>query len=140
MHLYQGLFGNADAVDFDEAWSVLRSSLLEIHGKNASQLSFEELYRHAYKLVLKKKGDLLYQKVKDFEETWLARTVQPQIMSSLSTDFLFTTAEGVSMMNTANEKRVEGEKLLRSLKDAWEDHNLCMNMITDVLMYMVRFI
>ncbi|KAG8532630.1 uncharacterized protein KY384_002507 [Bacidia gigantensis] len=136
--LVQGLYGNTDAVDFEEAWGVLKSSLLEIHSKNASRLSFEELYRHAYKLVLKKKGDILYQKVKDFEEAWLAKTVQPQITSSLSTSLLVATPDGTDAMTTVNEKRVEGEKLLRSLKHAWEDHNLCMNMITDVLMYMER--
>lgn len=134
----QGLYGNSDAVDFDEAWNILRSSLQEIHGKNASQLSFEELYRHAYKLVLKKKGDLLYEKVKNFEETWLADTVQPRITSTLATGLLIPGTEGGSTFATTNEKRAEGEKLLRSLKEAWEDHNLCMNMITDVLMYMVR--
>lgn len=35
----------------------------EIHNKNASLLSFEELYRNAYNLVLHKHGDLLYQGV-----------------------------------------------------------------------------
>ena len=39
---------------------------------------------------------------------------------------------------TANEKRITGEKFLKGLKDAWEDHKLCMNMTTDVLMYMDR--
>lgn len=36
----------------------------EIHNKNASSLSFEELYRNAYNLVLHKHGDLLYAGVK----------------------------------------------------------------------------
>jgi cullin 3 len=36
-------------------WAELSASLREIHTKNASKLSFEELYRNAYKLVLKKK-------------------------------------------------------------------------------------
>ena len=53
---WQGL-GNSDAVDFDSMWDVLASSLREIHTKNASKLSFEELYRNAYKLVLKKRGE-----------------------------------------------------------------------------------
>ena len=135
--LLQGLYGASDAVNFDEAWDVLRSSLQEIHSKNASQLSFEELYRHAYKLVLKKKGDLLYEKVKGFEETWLAENVQPRIVSTLDMSLLIPSAGGGLTVATVNEKRAEGEKLLRSLKEAWVDHNLCMNMITDVLMYMV---
>ena len=138
VRVLQGLYGNSDAVDFDESWNILRSALQEIHSKNASQLSFEELYRHAHKLVLKKKGELLYEKVKSFEESWLADTVQPRITSSLAIGLLIPSSEGGSTIATANEKRAEGEKLLRSLNEAWEDHNLCMNMITDVLMYMVR--
>ena len=133
--LLQGL-GTSDAVDFDSMWDVLASSLREIHTKNASKLSFEELYRNAYKLVLKKRGESLYTKVKEFEEDWLANEVQPRIIEELSQTLLIATSE-TQTITTANEKRVAGEKLLKALKEAWEDHNLCMNMTTDVLMYMV---
>lgn len=43
---------------------VHRTAITEIHNKNASSLSFEELYRNAYNLVLHKHGDLLYSGVK----------------------------------------------------------------------------
>lgn len=133
----QGL-GSSEAIDFDTMWEILSSSLREIHTKNASKLSFEELYRNAYKLVLKKKGEPLYFKVKEFEESWLANEVYPRIINDLSPglfiDYTKATAAAVTI-----EKRLAGEKLLRSLKLAWEDHNLCMNMTTDVLMYMVSF-
>lgn len=102
--------------------------------KNASSLSFEELYRNAYKLVLKKKGESLYNKVKEFEQDWLANVVRPQILEELPSSLL-AAYNGAHL--TVNERRVAGEKLLRCLKSAWEDHNLCMNMTTDVLMYMV---
>ena len=131
----QGL-GTSDAVDFDSMWDVLASSLREIHTKNASKLSFEELYRNAYKLVLKKRGETLYIRVKEFEQEWLANEVQPRIIEEVSQTLLLATS-GSQTIATANEKRVAGEKLLRALKEAWEDHNLCMNMTTDVLMYMV---
>lgn len=131
----QGL-GTNDAVDFDSMWDVLASSLREIHTKNASKLSFEELYRNAYKLVLKKRGETLYIRVKEFEEEWLANQVQPRIIEELSQTLLLAIS-GTQTIATANEKRVAGERLLRALKQAWEDHNLCMNMTTDVLMYMV---
>ena len=36
-----------------------------------------------------------------------------------------------------NERRVAGEKFLQALRSAWDDHQVCMGMITDVLMYMV---
>ena len=130
----QGL-GTSDAVDFDSMWDVLASSLREIHTKNASKLSFEELYRNAYKLVLKKRGETLYTRVKEFEEEWLATEVQPRIIENLHQTLL--ASSGTQTIATANEKRVAGERLLRALKQAWEDHNLCMNMTTDVLMYMV---
>lgn len=128
--------GTNDNVDFDSMWAELASSLQDIHNKNASQLSFEALYRNAYKLVLKKRGDVLYERVKEFEEEWLANEVQPQILEVLSPSLLLASTGG-STITTANEKRAAGEKLLRALKQAWEDHNLCMNMTTDVLMYMV---
>ncbi|KAL8697693.1 MAG: hypothetical protein Q9201_006995 [Fulgogasparrea decipioides] len=122
-------------VDFERDWKSLSNSLREIHTKNASTLSFEELYRNAYKLVLKKKGEPLYNKVKEFEQNWLALEVRPQILGNLPPSLL--AAYNGSQL-TVNERRVAGEKLLRSLKSAWEDHNLCMNMTTDVLMYMDR--
>lgn len=132
VRLPQGI-GQGDAVDFDTSWNVLASSLREIHTKNASKLSFEELYRNAYRLVLKKRGETLYIRVKEFEEEWLANEVQPRIIDVLSPTILLAS----SASTTVNEKRAAGEKLLAALKQAWEDHNLCMNMTTDVLMYMV---
>ncbi|KAG9628415.1 hypothetical protein KCU64_g17878, partial [Aureobasidium melanogenum] len=57
----------ANDVDFEETWATLSHAFGEIHTKNASALSFEQLYRAAYKIVLKKKGDELYKKVADFE-------------------------------------------------------------------------
>lgn len=130
--------GINDNVDFDSMWEVLASSLREIHTKNASSLSFEELYRNAYKLVLKKRGEALYFKVKEFEQAWLSREVAPQIIREVSVSLeALANNGGSSTIATVNEKRTEGEKLLRALKEAWEDHNLCMNMTTDVLMYMV---
>ena len=131
----QGL-GTNDVVDFDTTWAILASSLREIHTKNASQLSFEALYRNAYKLVLKKLGEQLYFRVKDFEEAWLTAEVLPQVLAELSAAVLVENA-GTSSLTTANERRAAGEKMLVALKKAWEDHNLCMNMTSDILMYMV---
>ncbi|KAL8999217.1 MAG: hypothetical protein Q9169_001882 [Polycauliona sp. 2 TL-2023] len=122
-------------LDFEREWNSLSISLRNIHTKNASSLSFEELYRNAYKLVLKKKGESLYNNVKQFEQDWLAHEVRPQILDDLPLSLL-AAYNGAHL--TVNERRVAGEKLLRSLKLAWEDHNLCMNMTTDVLMYMDR--
>lgn len=44
-------------------WEVIAMAMDEIYQRNASQLSFEELYRYAYNLVLHKHGALLYEGV-----------------------------------------------------------------------------
>lgn len=133
----QGL-GNNTAVDFEEIWAVLGASLREIHDKNASRLSFEELYRNAYKIVLKKQGEALYARVKDFEREWLVGKVRPEILEELSINLLVGDV-GVSSVTTTNERRTAGEKFLQAIRRAWEDHHLCMGMTSDVLMYMVWF-
>ncbi|KAI9788156.1 MAG: Cullin-3 [Peltula sp. TS41687] len=126
-----------DDADFDTIWNTLASALREIHTKNASILSFEELYRNAYKLVLRKQGDILYKRVKKFEETWLSEQVRSKLRALLSGSLLAGVTKA-PVGQTDNERRVAGEKFLRGLNEAWEEHNLCMNMITDVLMYMER--
>lgn len=46
-----------------QTWNTLAGAVDEIYNRNASQLSFEELYRNAYNLVLHKHGTLLYEGV-----------------------------------------------------------------------------
>lgn len=62
-------------------WTLLRNAIQEIQKKNNSGLSFEELYRNAYTMVLHKHGEKLYtglrevvtehliNKVRSFSET-----------------------------------------------------------------------
>ena len=130
----QGL--TKDDIDFDATWAILATALTEIHTKNASILSFEELYRRAYKIVLKKKADLLYQRVSALEEEWLCREIKARVGNNV-TPSLLTGAPTHTADSQANERRVAGERFLKVLKDSFEDHQLCMCMITDVLMYMV---
>jgi cullin 3 len=134
MRKLQGLHG--DEVDFERTWGVIEAAFREIHTKNASKLSYEELYRHAYRIVLKKKGEHLYDKVHEFEREWLASEVRASIQQLLSPNLL---ADSQSASGTSpNERRVAGEKFLKGLKQAWGDHQVCMAMLADVLMYMVR--
>lgn len=41
-------------------WSLLKNAIQEIQKKNNSGLSFEELYRNAYTMILHKHGEKLY--------------------------------------------------------------------------------
>lgn len=125
-----------DETDFESSWTVLATAFTEIHHKNASQLSFEELFRSAYKLVLKKRHEELYNKVTNFERVWLRDTVKQRIVNTV-TPAVLVGASGQSTDLQANERRLAGERFMISLKDAFQDQHMCMNMITDVLMYMV---
>lgn len=135
MPLNKGL--TKDDVDFDATWNILATAFSEIHQKNASQLSYEELFRNAYKLVLKKKADDLYERVILFEQAWLRDQVRTRIVGYVTPALqLGLSGEGTDAQ--ANERRIAGERFMKALNEAFADHQLCMGMITDVLMYMNR--
>lgn len=94
-------------------FAKLSRAMEEIHNRNASQLSFEELYRNAYNLVLHKHGALLYD------------GIACQLSSHLE-----NVASSVA--------EVPDALLLESIASAWEDHSVTMVMIRDIFMYMDR--
>lgn len=126
-----------EGADFDACWNMIQEALRDIHNKSCGRLSFEELYRAAYKIVLKKKGEVLYDKVKEFEEQWFAMHVIPKI-EVLVTKSLINIGIDNSSAASVNERRQTGEKFLKGLRDTWEDHNMSMNMTADILMYLDR--
>ncbi|KAK2591251.1 hypothetical protein QQS21_011059 [Conoideocrella luteorostrata] len=129
--------GSGEGADFEDCWNMLREALRDIHNKSCGRLSFEELYRAAYKIVLKKKGEVLYERVKQFEEQWFADHVIPKI-EVLVTKSLINVGVDKSLSSSVNERRQTGEKFLKGLRDTWEDHNMSMNMTADILMYLDR--
>ncbi|KFA46625.1 hypothetical protein S40293_08210 [Stachybotrys chartarum IBT 40293] len=127
---------SSEGADFDTCWEMLEQAFRDIHNKTCSLLSFEELYRASYKIVIRKKGEVLYKNVKEFEEKWFAENVIPKI-EVLVTKTLINI--GVDRSGTsANERRQTGEKFLHGLRDTWEDHNTSMSRIADILMYLDR--
>ncbi|KAI5466260.1 Cullin [Mariannaea sp. PMI_226] len=128
--------GAGDA-DFEACWASLEEALRDIHNKNCSRLSFEELYRAAYKIVLKKKGGDLYDRVKGFEEQWFKDHVIPKIAVLVTKSLINIGVDRISAASV-NERRQTGEKFLKGLRDTWEDHNTSMNMTADILMYLDR--
>lgn len=102
-----------DSATADKIWAALQLAIGEIHNKNASTLSFEELYRQAYSLVLHKHGEKLYNGV-----------------FTTVTKHLSSIADQVS--------NAPDETLLVALSRRWDDHKVTMVMIRDILMYMDR--
>mmetsp|Transcript_663 Transcript_663/g.868 ORF Transcript_663/g.868 Transcript_663/m.868 type:complete len:762 (-) Transcript_663:538-2823(-) len=99
--------------DAEKTWTILQKAITEIFNSNASALSFEELYRNAYNLVLHKHGELLYNGVQTEVENQLKKT-------------------GLELAKSAEPV------LLEDLVDAWEYHCMTLTMIKDILMYMDR--
>ncbi|KAJ8031130.1 Cullin-3-B [Holothuria leucospilota] len=95
-------------------WDLLHNAIQEIQRKNNSGLSFEELYRNAYTMVLHKHGERLYKGLRDVVTSHLVEKVRVEILASLNNNFLQT------------------------LNAAWNDHQTAMVMIRDILMYMDR--
>ncbi|KAK3300768.1 Cullin [Chaetomium fimeti] len=126
-----------DSNEFTPCWEILKNALTDIHNKNASQLSFEHLYRASYKIVMKKKGELLYNHVKAFEEQWFRHHVLPPIAELVSANLISIALLQVPG-SSAHERRETGERFLRGIRSTWEDHNTSMNMVADILMYLER--
>ncbi|KAI1285963.1 Cullin-3 [Halotydeus destructor] len=95
-------------------WNLLKNAIQEIQKKNNSGLSFEELYRNAYTMVLHKHGEKLYNGLKEVVQEHLELKVRQDVLNSLNNNFL------------------------QILNEAWNDHQTSMVMIRDILMYMDR--
>jgi len=96
-----------------KTWELLRNAIHEIHKQNASGLSFEELYRNAYNMVLHKCGDLLYAGLREEVDAHLC-SVAAEVAETRDEDFL------------------------QRVQQAWAYHKTSMLMIRDILMYMDR--
>uniref|UniRef100_A0A1D1YZF6 Cullin-3B n=1 Tax=Anthurium amnicola TaxID=1678845 RepID=A0A1D1YZF6_9ARAE len=97
----------------EKTWKVLEHAIHEIYNHNASGLSFEELYRNAYNMVLHKFGHILY--------------------SGLVATMTFHLKEISKSVEAA-----QGDLFLEELNNKWGEHNKALQMIRDILMYMDR--
>lgn len=98
----------------ENIWALLKNAIQEIQKKNNSGLSFEELYRNAYTMVLHKHGERLYTGLKEVVTQHLETKIRADVLNSLNHNFL------------------------KTLNQAWNDHQTSMVMIRDILMYMDR--
>ncbi|XP_045770693.1 cullin-3-B isoform X1 [Maniola jurtina] len=112
--MYPDTWMTMDSKYVESIWSLLKNAIQEIQKKNNSGLSFEELYRNAYTMVLHKYGERLYTGLKEVVTHHLETKVREDVLHSLHNGFLQT------------------------LNNAWTDHQTSMVMIRDILMYMDR--
>lgn len=107
-------------------WNLLSNAITEIYSRNASDLSFEELYRNAYNLVLHRHGTLLYN------------GINAKISSQLDGMIERLQSSGTDNTDSSNAATGTTTVLLKEMADTWGEHRLCMIMIRDILMYMDR--
>lgn len=65
-------------------WTLLKNAIQEIQKKNNSGLSFEELYRNAYTMVLHKHGEKLYTGLREVVTDHLVNKVLGKVQFVLS--------------------------------------------------------
>lgn len=63
-------------------WDLLKNAIQEIQRKNNSGLSFEELYRNAYTMVLHKHGEKLYTGLREVVTEHLINKVKKHLCSA----------------------------------------------------------
>jgi cullin 3 len=143
-----------DRSDAGDLLAVIEGAMTEIYNRNASQLSFEELYRTAYNLVLHKHGGLLYDGVADKMTRHLQTVVERLLAVNASTSS--ASAEGAATDAAAaasgaaaampssgggtssSSSALSAALLLSTMAGLWREHVLTLVMIRDILMYMDR--
>lgn len=110
----QAFPGSIDEEHANDIWNLLKTGIQDIQRKSPSALTFQELYRNAYNMVVHKHGDKLYTGLREVITEHLVNQVQECLLKSLNNNFLQT------------------------LIQVWKDHQTTMVKIRDVLMYMER--
>jgi len=95
----------------EKTWQLLENAIHEINNDNSSGLSFEELHRNAYNMVVNKYGPRLY--------SGLQKTTE---------EHLNTIAEKIEQLN--------GEAMLKSLQHEYERHKKSFSIIREIFMHL----
>ncbi|BFZ58376.1 hypothetical protein PYCC9005_005438 [Savitreella phatthalungensis] len=114
------------AAEYDASWAVLEDAFHGIHQKNAGDYLFENLYRKAYGIVLKKNGARLYAGFKTVVEGHL-----DEVNAGLEHVW-----RRIGKAATPLELQEARAAYLVAVSDAWSHHLTSTMMMSDVLMYL----
>lgn len=118
-----GSSGENSLSDYESSWQVLSNAIKQIQNKNVSSLSYEQLYRKAYMLVLRKFGGRLYDDV--------GSVIKKHLLERRG--WLLSILKKSSTLHSS-----VNEDFLKALLNEWEEHLQAMQFISDVLMYLNR--
>lgn len=111
--------------EYEEGFEILSNAITVIFQKQARELSYELLYRTAYKLTIRQFGERLYHDVEKVIADYLENTAEQTIVPA----FINTSAE----TSTADE----GASFLKTVKKVWDDFKAAIDLILQVLYYLV---
>ena len=97
----------------EKTWQLLENAIKEINADRSSGLSFEELHRNAYNMVVNKYGPRLYNGLKKTTEEHLRKV-----------------ADSIEKLN--------GEAMLKQLEHEYERHKKSFSIIREILMHLDR--
>lgn len=96
----------------EDLWLALERAFHEIQEKQIYSQGFDELYRCAYTLVRRNASERLYNGLRTAVAKYLANNVRPLVLAKTGDDFL------------------------RTLNQAWKNHQKSMVMIGDIVRYL----
>ncbi|EFC37252.1 predicted protein [Naegleria gruberi] len=97
---------------FSTTWTLLKQAIQQIYHNKSSELSYEELYRNTYKIVLNRHGESLYENV----EACMLEQVEFILSSVL--------------------KKCPDELFLKTICNVWEEYKTETSVVSSVLMYL----
>lgn len=95
----------------NKCWDLLNSSIDKIYDKQASTLSYEELYRNAYYLVLHKYGDFAYKNLEEALKKLILKLFKRVV-------------------------NCEQDLILKTVSECWQEGKTIINLIKDIFLYM----
>jgi cullin 3 len=95
----------------EKTWALLENAIHEINNDNSSGLSFEELHRNAYNMVVNKYGPRLY------------------------TGLQITTEKHLAKIADTIEQR-NGEAMLQSIRHEYERHKKSFSILREIFMHL----
>ncbi|CAI4039270.1 hypothetical protein SMKI_07G2500 [Saccharomyces mikatae IFO 1815] len=98
---------------FEQSWEIIKHAIDHIYGDDTAELSFEQVYRTVYTIVLNRKGLVLYNKLKTY------------IIQKLSL-----------LRETICKNSARDYEMLETMVRLWETQCNCFKIIGDLMMYM----
>lgn len=114
--------------------SALQRLLLSDEARDFDE--FEKTYRAVYRLVLRKKADVVY----DTASRIMGQCAFTRLQAIRDQPYLLREAPALEDQLSIGMKREMAEHQFFLLKQAWDEHYVKMNMLGDMFLYLVSLI